>query len=203
MRLYLFLWKIIMKLIGSTTSPFARRIRIWALKNNADIQFENLDIFSPADRQVMINNNPARKIPILVDNQHTITDSNTIIRYLLNKNKLPSLSWQHENLLTTINACNDSLVEVLLCQRSGFDTHSDKLFFNLQNERIVETLSYLNNHLTDNEFNSCEYLSISLYCLLDWIYFRELIDLTPFNKLIEFHQAYNLQEVAKQTDPRI
>lgn len=191
-----------MQLIGSTTSPFVRRIRIWALLHHQPFEFINLDIFSKEDRQVLINNNPARKVPVLIDNEQTITDSNSIMRYLLVKHQLAPLNWQQEGLLTIINACNDSLVELLLCQRSGFDISEDKLFFNLQNERIVETLSYLNSHLTDEEFKGCEYLNISLYCLLDWIRFRELTALAPFTALTEFHQQFSQKICAKQTDPR-
>lgn len=191
-----------MQLLGSTSSPFVRRIRMWAHNHGFNLAFINLDIFSSAERQIMINNNPASKIPILIDNQQTVTDSNVIIRYLLAKNHLTPFTWPQENLLTTINACNDSCVELLLCQRSGFDTNEDKLFFNLQNERIVETLSYLNSHLSDEQFISCGYLNISLYCLLDWISFRDLHDLTPYTQLVAFHQAYALQESAQQTDPR-
>lgn len=192
-----------MQLIGSTTSPYVRRIRIWALLHDQPLEFTNLNIFSEEDRQVLINNNPARKVPILIDNEQTITDSNSIMRYLLVKHQCSPLNWQQEGLLTIINACNDSLVELLLCQRSGFDTSEDKLFFNLQNERIVETLSYLNSNLTDEQFISCDCLAISLYCLLDWIVFRELTELTPFTALVDFYQNFAQQECVKQTDPRI
>jgi len=191
-----------MKLLGSNSSPYVRRVRMYAIHQYIKLEFVNLDIFSPSDRQIMINNNPAGKIPILIDEQQRVTDSSIIIRYFLDKYHLTRLSWPQENILTVINACNDSLVEMLLCQRSGFNTNDDKLFFNLQNERIVETLSYLDTHLTDEEFISCEYLNISLYCLLDWISFRDLHDLTPFTQLVAFHQAYALKESAQQTDPR-
>jgi len=50
-----------MQLLGSTTSPFVRRIRIWALLNHCELEFINLDIFAEHDRQLMIKNNPARK----------------------------------------------------------------------------------------------------------------------------------------------
>ena len=46
-------------------------------------------------------------------------------------------------------------------------------------------------------------MHISLYCLLDWICFRELVDLTLFSNLIEFHRSYSQHTVAQQTDPRI
>ncbi|CAM3890119.1 glutathione S-transferase [Pseudoalteromonas mariniglutinosa NCIMB 1770] len=39
-----------MQLLGSTTSPFVRRIRIWALLNNCELEFINLNIFAEHDR---------------------------------------------------------------------------------------------------------------------------------------------------------
>ncbi|WP_404342555.1 glutathione S-transferase family protein [Pseudoalteromonas mariniglutinosa] len=191
-----------MQLLGSNSSPFVRRIRVWAYRNAISLDFKNLDIFAKADREIMIHCNPARKIPILIDDAQTITDSNVIIRYLLEKNQQPRFNWQQENLLTVINACNDSLVELLLCQRSGFNTGDDKLFFNLQNERITETLTYLNTQTTESVFKSCEYLNISLYCLLDWIYFRELTDFSHLTHLTDFYEQFAQQPAIQLTDPR-
>jgi len=200
MRLFL---GVFMKLIGTDASPYARRIRMWALENNCDLEFVTLNIFSEEGRPTLANNNPARKVPILVDGDLTLGDSNTILRYLLKKTAKPDLTWSQEQLLTIVNACNDSLVEMVLCKRSGFDTQSDKLFFNLQNERIAETLSYLNTHLADDEFKSCEYLNISLYCLLDWICFRELTDFSQHSELVAFHGQYSKRQAAINTSPSL
>ncbi|WMS91472.1 MULTISPECIES: glutathione S-transferase family protein [Pseudoalteromonas] len=191
-----------MQLIGSVPSPYVRRIRIWAQQNNCKLELVSLDIFSEQDRPTMASKNPAQKIPILVDGDLTLSDSNSILRYLLEKTGQPKLTWPQEHLLTTINACNDSLVEMLLCERSGFDIKSDKLFFNLQNERIEQTLSFLNTHLSDEEFKSCEYLNISLYCLLDWICFRELTDFSQYSELVAFHKQYGKRQAAIDTNPR-
>jgi glutathione S-transferase len=191
-----------MQLLGSVTSPYVRRVRIWAHENHCELEFINLDIFSTQDRPTMLNNNPAGKIPIIIDGDLTLGDSSAILRYLLEKHGHAKLSWPQEQLLTTINACNDSLVEMLLCQRSGFDTQADKLFFNLQNERIAQTLHYLNNHLTDDAFKSCECLNISLYCLLDWICFRELTDFSQHTQLVTFHETFSQRPAAQQTNPR-
>lgn len=192
-----------MKLIGTDASPYARRIRIWALENNCNLEFVTLNIFSEEGRPTLASNNPARKVPILVDGDLTLGDSNTILRYLLKKTAQPDLSWPQEQLLTIINACNDSLVEMAICKRSGFDTQSDKLFFNLQNERIAQTLSYLNSHLNDDEFKGCECLNISLYCLLDWICFRELTDFSQHAALVSFYNDYGTRQAAVSTDPRL
>lgn len=175
-----------MKLYGSTTSPYVRRLRL--LLNDYPHEFIHLNIFESADRNTLIQHNPTRKIPMIVDNGQVIFDSNVIFRYLRDKLDLPAFSWEQENLLTTINSINDSLVELLLCSRSGFDVSEDRLFFNLQRERVDAILVVLENELKKGKFTTWDYLSIALYCLVDWILFRKLADLTPFPKLVEFHQ---------------
>jgi glutathione S-transferase len=54
-----------LKLYGSTTSPFVRRIRIWLA--NTEHEFVNLLIFEDQDREVLAAKNPTMKIPILED----------------------------------------------------------------------------------------------------------------------------------------
>jgi len=139
--------------------------------------------------------NPTHKIPMLQDEQQVVFDSGIIYRYLAEKFKVTPLTWQQENTLTTINAANDSLVELLLCKRSGFNVDEDKLFFKLQRDRVAATLHVLSDKVISGEFLHWNYLSISLYCLVDWILFRELVDLTKYPALVDF-RSENLHQAA-------
>jgi glutathione S-transferase len=190
-----------MKLYGSVASPFVRRLRL--LLVNQSFEFISLNIFESTGRETLVLLNPTRKVPMLQDGDQVIFDSGVIFRYLCQKLQLPALSWPDENRLTMINAVNDSLVEILLCQRSGFDTNSDKLFFNLQHERITGTLQVLEQQAAAQQFKTWDYLAISLYCLLDWIEFRQLVDLTPYPHLRHFCSSSNHQPGVAQTDPRL
>ncbi|MCG7563196.1 glutathione S-transferase family protein [Pseudoalteromonas sp. McH1-42] len=191
-----------MILYGSDTSPYVRRIRIYCLRHDITLDYRKLDIFSEEGRAILHQHNPARKLPFLLADDQAVLDSNVIARYLQQKFSLPHLNWAQENLLTIINACNDSLVELLLCQRSEFDIQDDKLFFNLQRGRIAETLRVLDQSCHETVFLNCEYLQISLYCLLDWIRFRNLFDLTPYTALEQFYDQWQPQDEARLTDPR-
>ncbi|MBD1580743.1 glutathione S-transferase family protein [Pseudoalteromonas sp. S16_S37] len=192
-----------MQLYGSNTSPYARRIRMFATCHNLPVSYQHLDIFSETDRATLIANNPARKIPFLIDGQDTICDSGAIYRYLVDKFHLTKMTYWQENQLVNINACNDSLVELLLCTRSGLNTNSDALFFNLQRERIEAVLSDLNEQCVKSDFLDCDYLQISLYCLLDWIEFRKLTDLSSFTALLHFHEVHSNLPGSTDSDPRI
>lgn len=190
-----------MKLYGSIASPFVRRLRI-ALYGRA-FEFVALNIFEAAGREQLIRLNPTRKVPMLEDNGTVIFDSGVIYRYLVATHGLPALTWLEENNLTTINAANDSLVELLLCQRSGFDTNDDRLFFNLQRERVQATLAILDQKVADGEFANWNYVAQSLYCLVDWAAFRQLADLTPFANLQGFLATHAQRAEITSTDPRL
>jgi len=190
-----------MKLFGSVSSPFVRRLRL--LLVNQPYELISLNIFETVGRETLVQLNPTRKVPMLQDGELVIFDSGVIFRYLSQKLQLPALSWADENRLTMINAVNDSLVELLLCQRSGFDTHSDKLFFNLQHERVVGTLQVLEQQAATGQFADWDYLAISLYSLLDWAEFRQLADLKPYPALQQFMQTKKDQAGIAQTCPRL
>lgn len=190
-----------MKLYGSTSSPFVRRLRVFLA--DRPYEFVTLNIFEASDRELLVRLNPTQKIPMLHDGAHVIFDSGVIYRYLAAKFAVAPLSWSEENTLTTINAANDSLVELLLCKRSGFNVEEDKLFFKLQRDRVAATLQVLEDKVRQGEFAHWNYLSISLYCLLDWIVFRELVDLTKFSALLAFRRDHVEFPAVAATDPRL
>ncbi|PCI61162.1 MAG: glutathione S-transferase [Gammaproteobacteria bacterium] len=201
-----------MKLYGSTTSPYVRRIRLYlamlADKNKTDslYQFVNMDIFSEAGRAQLLADNPTLKVPYLVDAEQNIFDSRVIFRYLNKKHSQPELSWREENLLTVIDAVNDSLVSLFLIKRSGLDNTQDYLFFNLQNERAATIISQLNTEVLNGNFEVWDYPTICLFCLLDWASLRELFPFDEFPALTKLMQKYkeqeNLSSAVKETDPR-
>lgn len=192
-----------MKLLGSTTSPYVRRIRLYlAQLNITDFEFVNLDIFSTDDRQLLTGNNPAQKVPALVDGDLCIYDSRVIFRYLAQKYQQAPLSWSQENLLTLIDAANDSLVSLFLLTRSNIDTNEDKLFFNLQHERVEKVMSALSKAVNDGEFEQWHYPAIALYCLLDWAGLRQLYSFKDNLDLARFHKNNENNIGITATDPR-
>ncbi|WP_371376503.1 glutathione S-transferase family protein [Thalassotalea aquiviva] len=188
-----------MILYGSTTSPFARRIRLFTYA--IPLEFVNMDVFG-ADREQLKQKNPTLKVPFLVDEEVVIFDSRVIFRYLSNKFKLTAITWELENSLTLIDAANDSLVEILLLGRSGFDTSADSLFFNLQRQRIAKVLDELELQVQNGVFNDWHYPAMCLYCLLDWIDFRQIIPLNSYSALIDFWHRHQNREDVVATDPR-
>ncbi len=189
-----------LKLFGSTTSPFVRRLRVWMA--NLDHEFINMQIFAGKDRQVLAEKNPTLKIPMLEDDEQVVYDSRVIYRYLTEKFDYPRPSWEQENQLTLIDAATDSLVQMLLLDRSEFDTGSDIMYFNLQRERVEKTLTHLNDMVESGAFANWNYPAICLYCLIDWVEFRTLHDLSGQTALLEFKLNNSERIEISATDPR-
>lgn len=189
-----------MKLIGSSTSPYVRRLRIWLDK--ADYEFEELDIYSPQGREVLRQYTPVMKIPVLVDGDQSVLDSRLIHRYLSEKFEFEALSWQQQNTLTTIDAANDAYIIRLLLARSNVDPSGDGLLMNLQGDRVQETMAVLEAKVAAAEFERWDYPAICLYCLLDWVDFRELLDLSLYPNLAAFHEQACSKNIVRKTDPR-
>lgn len=189
-----------LKLFGSTTSPFVRQLRIWMA--NLDHEFVNMQIFAGKDRKVLAERNPTLKIPMLEDGEEVIYDSRVIYRYLTEKFNFPPPSWEQENHITLIDAATDSLVQMLLLERSELDTASDTMYFNLQRERVDATLTHLNGLVELGCFENWNYPSICLYCLVDWIEFRTLHDLSEQTALLKFKLDNSQRIETTATDPR-
>ena len=70
-----------MKLLGSTTSPFVRKVRIVLAEKKLDYRFELVDV-RPADSSIKASN-PLGKVPCLImEDGGAVFDSRVIVEYL-------------------------------------------------------------------------------------------------------------------------
>lgn len=190
-----------MKLYGSITSPFVRRIRMSLAQT--DYTFIHWNIFEGPDREALALKNPTMKVPMLEDGENLIFDSGVIYRYLCEKLSLPKLSWSQENLVTLINAANDTFVQLFMLQRSGIELEQGCLYHRLQYDRVNSTLAALSSAAEQGEFDEWHYASISLFSLLDWAHFRGLYDFTESAPLKAFMEKHGDREIIATTDPRL
>lgn len=190
-----------MQLFGSTTSPYARRLRLFM--QDIAHEFVHVDIFNSRDRAGIQRDNPTLKIPMLKDGEQTVLDSGNIYRYLQDKLGAPSLTWDQQNLLTIIDAANESLVQLLILSRSEIDVSSDKMYFRIQRERLDVVFSHIEQKAQQGAFDNWDYLSMSLFCLLDWVMFRQLHDISSFTHLSKLHARWSQLAICHKTDPRI
>ena len=188
-----------MKLYGSVTSPYVRRIRI--LLDQQHYEFIHLNIFEQLDREKLQKISPILKIPVLQDEHRTIFDSRVIYNYLTEKLELEPLSWESENNLTIVDALNDSLIQNYLLARSQVVLSMASLYGMAQTQRIESCLQYLDNCVTE-QFKDWNYVSISLYSVIDWAKFRELVSFERYVNLEKFWSDNKDRASIQQTNPR-
>lgn len=189
-----------MRLYGSYTSPYVRRLRV--LMQDIEYDFELVNIFDASDREKLAQVNPSMKIPMLENKGEYIFDSGVIYRYLVEKCGLPVLSWREENLLTSINSINDSLVQLFILAKSDIAQLKDSVFYKMQQQRLDIAFKQLNEEAKQGAFDQWHYPSICLFCLLDWVVFRHLHDLTECQALLSLHKQWSQLGICHQTDPR-
>jgi glutathione S-transferase len=72
-----------MKLLGSDTSPYTRKVRVVMAEKKIEYQYERVDVFSP-DTTIQ-QTNPLGKVPCLImDDGGAVFDSRVIVEYLDN-----------------------------------------------------------------------------------------------------------------------
>ena len=191
-------------LIGSTTSPYVRRLRIYL--SSLHCEFQSMMIFDPKDRATLKEISPILKIPVLKieGNESTeyLYESRVIFNFINKTHFKQNVSLQEENLLSVVEGVSDSLITLYLMKMSQVSIDEDKRFIAAQFERIEAGLKYLNDQVGPKNIPSCDYINISLYCLIDWIKFRELTDLSAYRELESFHQEQCIRSDYKLTDPR-
>ncbi|MEO5667512.1 MAG: glutathione S-transferase family protein [Bdellovibrionota bacterium] len=189
-----------LKLYGSLTSPFTRRLRV--VLDPSLYEFILKDIFSPVDRESFKSLSPVMKVPVLQDGETLVYDSRLIHRYLGDKGLVAKLDWSTENLQTIIEGVSDSLVNMLLLKRSSVVLDPGSPLGLSHAARVTESLAYLEKEASEGTFGRWDFVSISLYCLIDWARFRELVSMEKYPHLLRFTEDCVSRPRVVDTDPR-
>jgi glutathione S-transferase len=88
-----------------------------------------------------------------------------------------------------------------MLKRSNITYREDALFIKSNLERIDVSLKWLDDAFKRNYFNSWDYLSMSLYSLLVWANFRDLIKLSDFGHFDNFIANYAQEQIILDTAP--
>lgn len=108
-----------MKLIGSLTSPFVRKVRIVLAEKRLDYRFELEDVWAPDS--TILQANPLGKVPCLVmEGGEAVFDSRVIVEYvdtLSPVGKLIPLSGRERVEVRTWEALADGLIDAAVLIR--------------------------------------------------------------------------------------
>ncbi|MBL0212419.1 MAG: glutathione S-transferase family protein [Myxococcales bacterium] len=161
-----------MKLYGTTTSPFVRRVRIVA--QEVGVTVARIDTATEAGQAELREVTPIRRVPIAVIDGRTLFDSRAIIDWLTTTRGYGEIApprdrWREGNLLNAIDAALDSVIQLFYLRRDGVAIDGTP-FATRQLERADAIFAWLGAQPgLGMQFGLAE---LSLICALDWMDFR-------------------------------
>ncbi|MFM2051194.1 MAG: hypothetical protein RL682_1685 [Pseudomonadota bacterium] len=189
-----------MKLIGSTTSPYVRKVRIVMAEKKLDYAFVTEDVWS-ADTTIS-RSNPLGKVPCLVmEGGEALYDSRVIVEYLDTLSpvgKLIPAVGRERAEVKTWEALADGLLDASLLARmesvwvGRTEVQRSQAWIDRQLVKIDDALKAMNLGLGDKPFCAGIHLSladIAVGCALGYLDFRfPLIDWrSQYPGLVKLH----------------
>jgi glutathione S-transferase len=172
-----------MKLIGSVTSPYVRKVRIVMAEKKLDYQFVTEDVWSA---QTSIHaTNPLGKVPCLVmEGGEAVFDSRVIVEYLDTLSpvgKLIPTAGRERAEVKTWEALADGLLDAALLARMEAvwterqDSQRSQAWIDRQLDKIQHALRAMSHGLGDKPFCSGIHLTLSdiaVGCAVGYLDFR-------------------------------
>ena len=172
-----------MKLIGSTTSPYVRKVRVVMAEKKLDYQFVTENVWA-ADTRIG-ESNPLGKVPCLVmEGAEALFDSRVIVEYLDTLSPvgklIPGLGRERAEVKTW-EALADGILDAALLARmeATWDARSDsersQAWIDRQLAKIHASLKAMSKGLAEKPFCSGIHLSladIAVGCALGYLDFR-------------------------------
>jgi glutathione S-transferase len=197
-----------MKLYGSTTSPYVRRVRIVATE--LGVPFELILSSTDEGQKALRALSPIWKVPVAEVDGQTIFDSHVIIEYLHRRHGYGPLrtaggaAWVREhNLVNAADATLDSLISLLYLERDGIETGKTPILVK-QSDRVKSILTWFEGQLRDTWLTDEARLGmaeIALVTALDWIVFRKRYPVEDHPGLVAFRAAHADRPSIRDTFP--
>jgi len=190
-----------MKLIGSVTSPYVRKVRIVMVEKKLDYQFVSEDVWS--DTTQIHASNPLGKVPCLIMEGHeAVFDSRVIVEYLDTLSpvgKLIPSAGRERAEVKTWEALADGLLDAAILARMEAvwtkreDSQRSQAWIDRQLDKIQHALAAMSQGLGEKAYCSGIHLSLSdiaVGCAVSYLDFRfpQIDWRTPYPNL---HKLYD------------
>jgi glutathione S-transferase len=197
-------------LVGRSSSHFTRTARIFALELGVQHTFrpvldmKSLDMGNYAD-------NPALKVPVLVDDQGALIGTENICRALVRRSSKAATTVLRGDVNDRVVANVEELtlhvmaaeVTIITAKLVGDDRPSSPK----QLRSMENSLRYLDDNVDAvlaalPESRLLSFVEVALFCLVTHLPFREIMDVTPWKRLGDFCSRFGDRESARATPYR-
>lgn len=163
-----------MKLISSSTSPYAQKVRVVAIEKDINLKIEN--VVPTADGASEVIQNPLGKVPTLIlDSGELIFDSPVICSYLDNLGKEPLLTptepdarLDMERTVALADGTMDCAFSMVM-ERKRPDAEASAFWLERWQSAIERSVKYMDARLGTEQFNLG---TIACACALNYLNFR-------------------------------
>ncbi len=196
-----------MKLYGTTTSPFVRRVRVVA--EELGVKYTVVSTAGEDGQAALRSVSPVWKVPAAEIDGHVLLDSHVIVEYLLDRSGYGTLRpardrWREANVHAVIDAMLDSAINVRLLRLDGADPEKIA-YLAKQRARVASTLDWIEGELRGGHFTDDPRLGLTelaLYTALDWMAFRDEVRLRDRPALAAFMDGHAGRPSLQATGPR-
>lgn len=189
------------QIIGSINSPYVRKLRLFMLKEKIAFDFKVINLFEKEGSDYLRKINPIGKVPVFLDGEQVIYDSRVIFNYLTKKHNLKPLTLDEENKVSEIDGAAETGVSLFLLRQSGMDLASSNGYIQRQLQRIDEILNHLEPWTkTLKPEQDWNFPVMGLYCFVNWVNKRNLIDINNYPTYQNFLESYKDQRGIKETE---
>jgi glutathione S-transferase len=194
------------KLLGTTTSPYTRKVRV--LLDAIGRRHELVDTRSDRGAAALAEVAPLAKIPVLIDGAQdlVVPDSSLIASWLWATEPsalraagfdLDPQAFADRALQVVVEGALDSAINHRYLRQDGF---ADAGYVAKQRQRVERALTWLDGRIPFRRPLGAA--ALSLGCALDWIAFRDVVELPRWPGLTAFREAWTVSGVGAGTEPR-
>lgn len=197
-----------MKLHGTTTSPYVRRVRIVATELGLPFEFSLSG--SDEGQKALRALTPVWKVPVAEVDDQVIFDSHVIIEHLLRRHGYGPLrtaggaAWVREhNLVTAADGALDAAIYLFYLERDGIELGKTP-YITKQAERLSSILGWFEGQLRGSWLTEEPRLGlaeITLMTVLDWLVFRKRYPVESHAALAQFRAAHSDRASIRDTFP--
>ncbi len=196
-----------MKLYGTTTSPFVRRVRAVAAEVGEPI--DRIETASEAGQTALREVSPIRKVPVAIAGERTLFDSRVIIEWLTTTRGFGGLApardrWREHNLLNAIDSALDSVIQLFYLRRDGVAIDGTPYAIR-QLDRAAAIFAWLGDELVDGKTFESGFglVELTLVCGLDWMEFRDTYPVAELTQLAGVREAWGDRPSLSSTRPKV
>jgi glutathione S-transferase len=194
-----------MKLYGTTTSPFVRRVRVVA--DEVGQPLELINTATDAGMAELREVSPIRKVPVAKLDGRTLFDSHVIIDWLVTTRGWHGLApprdpWRTQNLVNAIDAALDATIQLFYLKRDGVAVAGSP-YAKRQLERADAIFAWLAGELVEpRTFEGAFGLpELALVTTLDWMDFRKTYPTEQLEALGPLRLAWRSRPSLEATMP--